>query len=118
MDGPLTFRSPNLEVPFALQYAAQGRKASLAASLVVTCLAGLSLARCVSLAAADGLTPRLALLITVAAVTLGSHAWTLASVLRPSEVTSYPGLNSTCSLECIWMHPRWEILRMLTHAVT
>jgi hypothetical protein len=87
MDGPLAFSTSDLEVGFALRYASQGRKGAVAASVVTTLLSALSLGRCVSLAASDGLTPRLALLIALSAVLLSSHAWTLAAVLQPSQVS-------------------------------
>ncbi len=91
MDGPLAFGNSDLEVGFALQYASQGRKAAVAASVVTTLLAALSLSRCISLAVADGLTPRLALLIAISSVLLCSHAWTLAAVVQPSQVIPTAG---------------------------
>ncbi|BDA46944.1 hypothetical protein COCOBI_09-3970 [Coccomyxa sp. Obi] len=98
MDASLAFSSSELEIPFALLYAAQGRRGAIAASALTTLLAALSVIRCISLAAADGLTPRLALLIAVGSVMLGSHAWTLASVLQPSQVWKHESVKSGNSL--------------------
>ncbi|KAK9918539.1 hypothetical protein WJX75_004843 [Coccomyxa subellipsoidea] len=98
MDGPLAFSTSDLEVGFALRYASQGRKGAVAASVVTTLLSALSLGRCVSLAASDGLTPRLALLIALSAVLLSSHAWTLAAVLQPSQVWRHESVKSGNSL--------------------
>ncbi|EIE21923.1 hypothetical protein COCSUDRAFT_47989 [Coccomyxa subellipsoidea C-169] len=98
MDGPLAFGNSDLEVGFALQYASQGRKAAVAASVVTTLLAALSLSRCISLAVADGLTPRLALLIAISSVLLCSHAWTLAAVVQPSQVWRHESVKSANSL--------------------
>lgn len=82
----LAFGSSQLEVPFALRYAEQGRRSAAIASFITTAACALALARCISLAAADGLSPRMAILIVLAAVGAGSHAWALVELLRPSQV--------------------------------
>jgi hypothetical protein len=95
----LGFSTGQLEVAFALNFADQGRRPAAAAGLFTTVVSILALCRCVSIAAVDGLTPRIMLLVTMAAIATGCHGWALIEVLRPSQVCCLTWLYS-CDHSC------------------
>ena len=90
----LAFVRPQLEDAFALQLAERTCFSAAIIYSIATVLSVAALARCCTAIAAVSLTPRLAVLATVAFLSTAAHARALNVVARPSKVerSSSPGL--------------------------
>ena len=80
------FWRPQLEDRFALQLAERTRPSAALSYSAASALSLAALVRCCMAAAAASLTPRLAVLILVALVSLAANARALAIIARPSQV--------------------------------
>ena len=83
---PFAFWRPQLEDHFAFQLAERTRASAALCYSVASALSLAALVRCCTAAAAASLTPRLAVLILVALVSLAANARALAIIARPSQV--------------------------------
>ena len=93
------FWRPQLEDHFALQLAERTRPSAALSYSVASALSLAALVRCCMAAAAASLTPRLAVLILVALVSLAANARALAIIARPSQV---PYSQQACmSIWCV-----------------
>lgn len=93
----LAFLRPQLEDLFAYQLAERTQPIAAVTYGAASALSLAALVRCCATAAAASLTPRLAVLIAVAAIALAAHARALNIVARPSQVLPSEGVAS-CDL--------------------